>query len=83
MVKGKSRPRAGPGPAARVPGDPGQYQRFLETARKLGLDPAGETDLARLDPVVRRMGAMPPERQGPMRDAEEPGEERDGGVAGG
>jgi hypothetical protein len=69
--------------AAQEPGsakDPEQYQRFLETARQLGLDPTTETDLSRLDPVVRCMAKMPPQCRGPLRDDAKPDD--DDGKAG-
>jgi hypothetical protein len=41
--------------------DPEQYQRFLDKARELGLDPTAEANLSHIDEVVRRMAKLPSE----------------------
>lgn len=62
-------------PARGSKADPEQYQRFLDTARELGLDPPTEADLGRTDEVLRRLAKMPPERRGPMRMGKKPDED--------
>jgi hypothetical protein len=47
--------------------DPEQIQIFLEKAKELGLDPASETDLHRLDDVLRRVARMPTRQDQPMK----------------
>ncbi len=47
--------------------DPDQYQRFLDKARELGLDPTAETDLADLRDVTRRLARLPTQQAEPMK----------------
>jgi hypothetical protein len=49
------------------PVDTEQYQRFLDKARELGLDPSAETDLAHLRDVTRRLAKLPTRRAEPMK----------------
>jgi hypothetical protein len=58
--KGTARPEV-------VPDDPEQFQRFLEKAKELGLDPTSETDLHRSDDVLRRVARLPTQREQPMK----------------
>ena len=43
--------------------DPEQFQRFLEKARELGIDPTSEVDLHRFDGVLRRVARLPTQRE--------------------
>jgi hypothetical protein len=47
--------------------DPEQYQRFLEKAKELGLDPTSETDLHRFDDVLRRVARQPTQHEQPVK----------------
>jgi|tagenome__1003787_1003787.scaffolds.fasta_scaffold16272473_1 hypothetical protein len=47
--------------------DPEQFQRFLEKAKELGLDPTNEADLHRFDDVLRRVAKLPTQRDQPMK----------------
>jgi hypothetical protein len=47
--------------------DAEQYQRFLDKARELGLEPTAETDLAHLRDVTRRLAKLPTQRVEPMK----------------
>jgi hypothetical protein len=81
LLMARSSKDRGQGEGEVVRDDPEQYQRFLEAARQLGLDPTSETDLRRLNPVLRRMAKMPPQRRGPLREDEEEAPEPDEGSA--
>jgi hypothetical protein len=59
-MSGPSRPKL-------CPDDPEQFQRFLEKAKDLGLDPTSETDLHRLDGVLRRVARLPTQREQPVK----------------
>jgi len=48
-------------------GDPEQFQRFLEKAKELGLDPTNKADLHRFDDVLRRVARLPTQREQPMK----------------
>ena len=50
-----------------APDDLEQFQRFLEKAKELGLDPTSETDLHRFDDVLRRVAKLPTQREQPMK----------------
>ena len=47
--------------------DPGQFQRFLEKAKELGLDPMSEAGLDRFDDVLRRVAKLPTQREQPVK----------------
>lgn len=46
---------------------PEQFQRFLEKAKELGLDPTSEADLHRFDDVLRRVAKLPTQREQPVK----------------
>jgi hypothetical protein len=47
--------------------DPEQYQRFLEAAQALGLDPSSNESAGHLDEVVRRAAKLPPPHKEPAK----------------
>src|SRR3954447_11258518 len=47
--------------------DPDQFQRFLEKAKELGLDPTSEADLHRFDDVLRRVAKLQTQRKQPVK----------------
>jgi hypothetical protein len=62
---GTGKPKQSPDHAGTA--DPEQFQRFLEKAKELGLDPTNETDLHRFDDVLRRVAKLPNRQDQPMR----------------
>ena len=50
-----------------VPDGPEQFQRFLDKAKELGLDPTSEADLHRFDDVLRRVAKLPTQREQPVK----------------